>query len=252
GVNCSAADGETVTTPNGVEYEDIVVCDGPELTVGDTVDANYIGRLEDGTEFANTYESGDVFRFLYGQAAVINGWDEGLAGMKVGGKRRVKIPADVYGEENVSVDIIPPGATIIFEVELLDIKKGQGEVAPESPPEIDGETITTDSGLKYIDIEEGTGITPATGQRVTVHYTGWLESDGSKFDSSLDGGQAFTFTIGQGNVIKGWDEGLSTMKVGGKRRLIVPADLGYGEEGYPPVIPANAVLIFDVELLDVR
>jgi peptidylprolyl isomerase len=111
--------------------------------------------------------------------------------------------------------------------------------------------ITTPSGLKYIDIVEGTGATPQTGQTVIVHYTGTLE-DGRKFDSSRDRNQPFSFPIGRGRVIKGWDEGLSTMKVGGQRQLIIPPDLGYGARGAGGVIPPNATLIFDVELLDVK
>jgi peptidylprolyl isomerase len=111
--------------------------------------------------------------------------------------------------------------------------------------------VTTDSGLKYIDIEEGTGASPEKGQMVTVHYTGTLE-DGSKFDSSKDRNQPFTFKIGVGQVIKGWDEGVATMKVGGRRTLIIPSDLGYGPRGAGGVIPPNATLIFDVELLGVK
>jgi peptidylprolyl isomerase len=120
-----------------------------------------------------------------------------------------------------------------------------------TPPSVTGESTVTDSGLEYIDIEVGSGQSPQTGQTVSVHYTGWL-ADGTKFDSSLDGGQPFSFPIGQGKVIKGWDEGVATMKVGGKRRLMIPPELGYGASGYPPVIPANAQLIFDVELLEIR
>ncbi len=109
-------------------------------------------------------------------------------------------------------------------------------------------TVTTASGLKYIDVVEGKGESPKAGQQVTVHYTGRLE-DGTKFDSSLDRGEPFTFTIGVGKVIRGWDEGVITMKVGGKRRLIIPAHLGYGPRGAGGVIPPNATLLFEVELL---
>jgi peptidylprolyl isomerase len=111
--------------------------------------------------------------------------------------------------------------------------------------------ITTDSGLQYIEVVEGTGVSPEKGQKVTVHYTGTL-TDGKKFDSSKDRNQPFTFTIGVGQVIKGWDEGVATMKVGGQRTLIIPPDLGYGPRGAGGVIPPNATLIFDVELLGVK
>ncbi len=118
-----------------------------------------------------------------------------------------------------------------------------------------GETMTTPSGMKIVDTVEGTGATPSTGQTCVMHYTGWLYEDGekgAKFDSSVDRGQPFEFTIGVGQVIRGWDEGVASMKVGGKRTLIIPADLGYGARGAGGVIPPNATLIFDVELLDVK
>jgi peptidylprolyl isomerase len=110
--------------------------------------------------------------------------------------------------------------------------------------------IATPSGLKYLELKEGEGATPRTGQLVEVHYTGWLE-DGEKFDSSKDRGKSFEFIIGKGRVIQGWDEGVATMKVGGSRRLIIPAALGYGSSGAGNVIPPNATLIFDVELLSI-
>jgi len=113
------------------------------------------------------------------------------------------------------------------------------------------EEITTPSGLKYIDTEVGSGDLPQTGQGVVVHYTGTLE-DGTKFDSSVDRNKPFSFTLGIGRVIQGWDEGVATMKVGGKRRLTIPSDLGYGARGAGGVIPPNATLIFDVELLEIR
>jgi len=109
----------------------------------------------------------------------------------------------------------------------------------------------TPSGLQYEDTVEGTGPSPAAGQTVKVHYTGTL-TDGTKFDSSRDRGQPFSFQIGVGQVIKGWDEGVLSMKVGGRRKLTIPADLGYGARGAGGVIPPNATLIFDVELLGVE
>ncbi|MGX7706473.1 FKBP-type peptidyl-prolyl cis-trans isomerase [Methylobacterium sp. Gmos1] len=115
--------------------------------------------------------------------------------------------------------------------------------------------VTAPSGLQYKDTVVGTGPQPKAGQTVNVHYTGWLYQDGQKgkkFDSSLDRGQPLSFAVGTGQVIKGWDEGLSTMKVGGKRTLVIPPDLGYGARGAGGVIPPNATLMFDVELLGVR
>ncbi|BDI31292.1 hypothetical protein CCAX7_33430 [Capsulimonas corticalis] len=111
--------------------------------------------------------------------------------------------------------------------------------------------ITTASGLQYEDIKVGEGESPQTGQTVTVHYTGTL-TDGSKFDSSRDRGTPFNFKLGVGQVIKGWDEGVATMKMGGQRILTVPGDLGYGPRGYPGVIPPNATLVFDVELISFK
>ena len=118
-----------------------------------------------------------------------------------------------------------------------------------------GTPMTTASGLQITDSKVGTGASPQKGQRCTMHYTGWLYKDGvkgAKFDSSVDRGQPFDFVIGVGQVIKGWDEGVASMKVGGKRTLIIPAALGYGASGAGGVIPPNATLMFDVELLGVK
>jgi FKBP-type peptidyl-prolyl cis-trans isomerase FkpA len=114
-----------------------------------------------------------------------------------------------------------------------------------------GQEVTTASGLKYEDTKVGTGAEAKAGQQVSVHYTGWL-TNGTKFDSSKDRGQPFVFPLGGGRVIKGWDEGVQGMKVGGVRKLTIPANLGYGAQGAGGVIPPNATLVFEVELLDVK
>ena len=118
-----------------------------------------------------------------------------------------------------------------------------------------GSTMTTPSGLQVSDSKVGTGATPKSGQTCVMHYTGWLYENGAKgkkFDSSVDRGQPFEFPLGQRRVIAGWDEGVASMKVGGKRTLIIPPELGYGARGAGGVIPPNATLIFEVELLDVK
>lgn len=129
-----------------------------------------------------------------------------------------------------------------------------GEFVPGAgtpPATTEPQVTTTPTGLKYVDLVVGTGASPQPGQVVTVHYTGWLK-DGTEFDSSRRRGDPFKFPIGQQRVIKGWDEGVATMKVGGKRKLMIPPDLAYGDPGSPPVIPPGAELTFDVELLGVE
>lgn len=132
----------------------------------------------------------------------------------------------------------------------------QNQLSPQTPP---AEVVTSSPNpqdakittMKIEDIVVGTGIEATDGKAVTVHYTGTL-TDGTKFDSSVDRGTPFTFTLGAGEVIKGWDQGVKGMKVGGKRKLTIPSELGYGAAGAPPVIPGNAALIFEVELLEVK
>jgi FKBP-type peptidyl-prolyl cis-trans isomerase len=126
-----------------------------------------------------------------------------------------------------------------------------GASSPSSPTKVSGAPTTMSSGLQYWDIVVGTGATAVPGKDVQVHYTGWL-TNGTKFDSSLDRGQPFVFPLGAGQVIKGWDEGVAGMKVGGKRQLRIPPALGYGDAGAGGDIPPNATLIFDVELLGVE
>jgi len=123
--------------------------------------------------------------------------------------------------------------------------------APATSGATEGQERTLAGGLKVTDIKVGSGPMAESGQSVSVHYTGWL-TDGTKFDSSLDRGEPIAFVLGSGRVIRGWDEGLKGMRVGGKRKLTVPSAMGYAERGYPPVIPPDATLVFEVELMDVK
>ena len=123
--------------------------------------------------------------------------------------------------------------------------------APATSGATEGQERTLAGGLKVTDIKVGSGPMAESGSQVAVHYTGWL-TDGSKFDSSLDRGQPISFALGSGQVIRGWDEGLKGMRVGGKRKLTIPSSMAYGPEGRPPVIPPDATLVFEVELMDVR
>ncbi len=147
--------------------------------------------------------------------------------------------------KNRNVRIIAIAAVVILALSAVGYvlsRRGGGNQGTE---------VTTASGLKYVELVEGTGATPQRGQTVTVHYTGTL-TNGTKFDSSVDRGVPAEYKIGVGEVIKGWDEGIMSMKVGGKRKLTVPSNLAYGPMGRPPKIPPNSTLVFDVELLGVK
>jgi peptidylprolyl isomerase len=227
-----------------------VVGDGDTPRERGVVTVEYTGFLEDGKMFDSSYKRAEGFRFVIGASQVIKGWDEGVATMKVGGKRQLKIPGDLAYGPRGKPPRIPPATTLIFDVELLMVSEPR--VPPEAPQKVAaGDYTTTESGLKYFDFVVGEGAEPQEGKRVKVDYSGWL-SGGKMFDSSLRRAEPIEFPLGKGRVIKGWDEGIATMKVGGKRQLYVPAELAYGERGRPPVIPPNAELIFEVELVGTR
>lgn len=239
------------TTASGLQYFIVEEGSGPAPETGGLVGVHYTGTLEDGTKFDSSLDRGQPIEFILGQGQVIPGWDEGIALLKEGGKAKLRIPPDLaYGAQGAG-EVIPPNATLLFDVELIAVQAAPPPPA-DAPTDLDEASLTaTASGLKYYDLEEGAGASPQQGQTAVVHYTGWLE-DGTMFDSSLLRGQPFEFAVGLGQVIPGWDEGVASMNIGGKRQLVIPAELGYGASGAGDVIPPNATLIFEVELLDVK
>ncbi len=242
----SSQDTGLITTESGLQYEILEEGAGDKPTVGSRVSVHYTGSLEDGTVFDSS-TGGDPFTFTLGTGSVIPGWDEGIALLNEGSKARLVIPPELgYGSTGAG-DTIPPDSTLIFEVELVEVFPG----GPAEPTKVDADDFTTtESGLQYYDFEVGDAdAMPAEGQPVRIHYTIWLE-DGTRLDSSIDRGEPLTFAMGQDQLFPGWEEGVSTMGVGGKRQLIVPPELAYGEASPGGAIPANATFIIEVELVE--
>lgn len=235
-------------TGSGLQYYELTAGSGEEAVKNSTVSTGFTiwVKTDTGYRYIDSSTNRSAVDFVIGRLdAVFPGWDEGVTGMKVGGKRLLIIPPEL-GMGSQANNLIPANSTLVMEVELLKA------TAPRAAAKVDEKDyITTASGLKYYDLTPGTGATPTTGQTVVVHYTGWLV-DGTQFDSSIDRGETFSFVIGKGSVIPGWDEGVATMKVGGKRQLVIPSNLGYGDSGAGSVIPPGATLIFEIELLEIK
>jgi len=236
------------TTASGLRYRVTELGKGKQVEAGDKATVHYTGKLTNGTKFDSSKDRNQPFTFKVGGGQVIKGWDEGLQLLKVGDKATFVIPAELaYGDREMGS--IPPKSTLVFDIEVLDAKASP-KITPFDSKGKD--TVTTASGLRYINITEGTGTQAQNGKTVKVHYTGYL-MDGKVFDSSIERDDPISFPLGNGMVIRGWEEGIALMKVGDKKRLIIPSELGYGERGAGGgIIPANATLIFDVELVDVQ
>lgn len=219
----------------GLSYVDSVQGNGPEVQPDDFVQIHYSGWLyENGqktTKFDSSVDRGEPISFPLGRSFVIQGWEKGVPGMHVGGKRTLLISPDLAFGAQGRPPVIPPNATLIFDVEAVDVPTLHKEI-----------------------LSAGQGAAAEPGDQVSVHYTGWLYENGQKgqmFDSSLTRGQPYNFTLGAGMVIPGWDLGLEGMTVGTKAQLIVPPAMGYGARGYGQTIPPNATLCFEVELVSI-
>ena len=244
--NCSGNGGGTTITDEGLEITDEKVGTGEQAVDGDFLTIHFRGTLEDGQVFESTFEREEPILVQVGTGQVIPGWDEGMIGMREGGKRSLVIPPNLaFGEEGVP-GFIPGGENIYMDIELVSIMK-----AP-TPWEFDHSKLQTmESGLQYYVHEEGSDEKPEEGDMISVHYSGYLQ-DGTLFDSSPLRNQTFDFQVGLGQVIPGWDEGLMDMTVGEKRTLVIPPEMAYGEQGAGQVIPPNSTLIFDVELVSIN
>jgi len=250
----------TKPTKSGLIYQDIRIGTGPLAKKGDLVTVNFNILALDGTEIFSTSDQGEPVFFELGQPFDTKGMDEALLKMRKGGKARIIMPSNLAFGEQGRGNIIPPFATLISDIELVDIKSKKeysDEEQAKEPAVIQKyleenniDVTPTASGLYYIEREEGTGPAPEIGDKVKVWYTGKLV-DGSVFDASEKRGQPFEFPLGQGRVIKGWDEGIAMMKEGGKATLIIPSKLGYGERGSGQRIPPFSPLVFEVELREV-
>jgi len=250
GSNGTADDSELKELSPGVKARDVKEGTGDPCPPGAKVTIHYTGWLTDGTVFDSSKDKGAPATFELG--GLIRGWQEGIPGMKPGGIRKLVIAPDKgYGKQQKGK--IPADSTLIFEVELIAVVPG-----PKPPPVTlsdgtppggeDAGLKDIGGGLKIRDLKVGTGTEIQPGGKVKVHYTGWL-TNGTVFDSSVARGEPITF--GLDGVVKGWQEGIPGMKVGGVRKLVIPPEKAYGSQSKEK-IPANSTLVFEVELLEVQ
>lgn len=238
---------EEITTSTGLKIKLTQSGKGKNVNKGDKVKVHYTGTLVDDRKFDSSRDRDQPFEFVIGMKQVIAGWDEALPYLRVGDRAIITVPPELgYGD--TPMPKIPQGSYLVFDVEVLDVFK---DFAPRQFVINEKKNVTTETGLVYNLIDPGAGPKAERGKTVEVHYTGFLEN-GDIFDSSVLRGQAISFRLGAGMVIPGWDEGIAYLNQGGKALLIIPYELAYGETGRPPLIPAKAKLIFNVELITVK
>jgi FKBP-type peptidyl-prolyl cis-trans isomerase len=260
--------------PSGLYYVETLKGNGAKIDSGSWIKLHFSVGLVDGKQVFSTQERGEPMEFEFGTNFDTPGFEEGISKMLKGGKATMIAPSRIAFGDKGRGAMIPPYATVIYNAEIVDVKskaehekevgeKKKAETAKlETNKRQEGERLTkylaerkitvkpTASGLYYMEKVKGTGTRAVAGKKVKVHYTGTL-LDGTKFDSSRDRDQPFEFTLGQGQVIKGWDEGIALMNVGGKATLVIPSAIAYGERDMG-TIPPYSTLVFDVELLEVK
>jgi peptidylprolyl isomerase len=266
-------------SPEGIYYIIEKPGEGPKAKAPDYVTVHYRGTLLNGTQFDASYDRNEPISFQLGMGRVIQGWEKGIPLFAKGGKGTLFLtPSLAYGERAIG-NIIPANSILKFDIEILDISTQQEYLDKMTAKRLREQAIAdslnalkrakekptieqyakdknlniqwTNNGLAYVLEKQGDGPKVTLGKRVTVHYTGYL-LNGTKFDSSVDRNQPFSFNVGIGQVIQGWDEGLMLLNVGSKAKLIIPSYMGYGEGGAGNTIPPNAILVFDVEVLGVE
>lgn len=239
--------------PEELALQDLQDGIGDVAAAGEQMTVQYVGfDYETGKKFVSTWEQGRPFTFLLGAGEVIPAWEEGLVGMEVGDSRELVVPADQA--EGPYPPGIPKGKAVVFVVEMLpESSAAKAERAPggKSKPKVEAPGGPPPKQLEIKDLEAGEGPAAKAGDEVTVQYVGVDYESDKQFDASWDRGEPFTFTLGAGEVIKGWDKGIEGMKAGGRRELIVPPALAYGSEGVGGIAP-NSTLVFVVDLLTIN
>ena len=261
-------------SPTGLYFIETLAGKGAKIDSGVWVKAHFKVSLIDGKQIFSTLDRGEPMSFEYGKRFDTPGFEEGVGKMLKGGKATLIVPSKIAFGEMGRGAMVPPYSTVIYDLEVVDVqskadhdkqvaddkkkeqlkvetnKKQEGALMQKYLKEKNINAKPTASGLIYVEKVKGTGTKAAAGKKVKVHYTGTL-LDGTKFDSSRDRNEPFEFTLGQGQVIKGWDEGIALMNVGGKATLVIPSAIAYGDRDMG-TIPPFSTLVFDVELLDVK
>ncbi|MFO8068108.1 MAG: FKBP-type peptidyl-prolyl cis-trans isomerase [Bacteroidales bacterium] len=237
---------EKIVTESGLVYSILKEGDGPKAFPGMMVVAEYTGFFDDNVIFDSSKENGEPLKAKLGDETLIKGLEEGFTYLSEGDHARLWIPSELaYGEEGRG--IIPPDKDLVFDVELIKVDEPKKPV----PFNVEGkDTLETESGLKYIVVNQGYGKSPEPGQIVKVHYSAYLEN-GYMFDSSVQRSQPLKIVAGKGLLIKGWDEAVLLMRKNAKYRFIMPHDLAFGEKGFGDVPPYSTV-IYDIELIDIE